>query len=95
MAYKNNSVYRSTPLTRRQLDIYQPPVKKNINDAKKITVSAKYHGRPDLLAYDLYGDGQLWWIFVIYNMDKLVDPLKDLKAGMELIVPKNFKAAGI
>jgi hypothetical protein len=55
-----------------------------------LIVEAKYDQRPDVLANDLYGNSRLWWVFAEFNQDKLVDPILDLKAGMELQVPEKF-----
>ena len=55
-----------------------------------LIVEAKYDQRPDVLANDLYGNSRLWWVFAEFNQDQLVDPILDLKAGMELQVPEKF-----
>lgn len=46
-----------------------------------------YNYRPDLLAYDLYQDAKLWWVFAIRNPDVLVDPLYSFKAPNIIYVP--------
>lgn len=47
-----------------------------------------YQYRPDLLAYDLYGDPALWWVFSARNPNKLgPDPYFNLVAGIEIYVP--------
>lgn len=52
-----------------------------------ISVSTKFHQRPDLLSNDLYGTPELWWIFIVRNPDQMVDPIYDLVAGLDLFVP--------
>jgi hypothetical protein len=48
-----------------------------------------YEFRPDLLAYDLYNDSRLWWVFAERNPNKLgYDPYFDLVAGIEIYIPK-------
>lgn len=47
-----------------------------------------YEHRPDLLAYDLYGNPELWWIFSMRNPDIIKDPVFDFKAGTIIYVPK-------
>jgi hypothetical protein len=44
--------------------------------------------RPDLLAYDIYGDSQLWWVFVVRNKDVLRDPVYDFVPGQRIFLPK-------
>lgn len=47
-----------------------------------------YQYRPDLLAYDLYGDPKLWWVFAARNPNKLgPDPYFNLVAGIGIYIP--------
>ncbi len=47
-----------------------------------------YQYRPDLLAYDLYGDASLWWVFAARNPNKLgPDPVFNFIAGIEFYIP--------
>jgi hypothetical protein len=41
-----------------------------------------------LLAFDLYEDPKLWWVFVQRNMDTIKDPIYDFKAGTAIYIPK-------
>ena len=52
------------------------------------TVQVQYTHRPDLLAFDLYGDKNLWWVFSQRNIEILKDPIFDLIAGIEIYIPK-------
>jgi hypothetical protein len=47
-----------------------------------------YKHRPDLLAYDLYGNTKLWWVFVQRNMSVLKDPIYDFEPGVSIYIPK-------
>ena len=47
-----------------------------------------YEYRPDMLAYDLYGDSKLWWVFAQRNPNVIKDPLFDFRAGVRIYVPK-------
>ena len=51
-------------------------------------VTATYENRPDLLAYDLYQDAGLWWVFAVRNKRTIKDPVYDLKAGVKIYLPK-------
>ena len=51
-------------------------------------VPAVYQYRPDLLAYDLYSDARLWWVFAVRNPNKLgADPYFNLVAGIQIYIP--------
>lgn len=47
-----------------------------------------YEARPDLLAYDLYGDPRLWWVFAVRNKDIIRDPIFDMVSGVIIKLPK-------
>ena len=51
-------------------------------------ITAAYHHRPDLLAYDLYGKKELWWVFAQRNLDVIKDPIYDFTAGTQIYLPK-------
>lgn len=51
-------------------------------------ITSAYHHRPDLLAYDLYGKKELWWVFTQRNMDIIKDPIYDFTAGTVIKLPK-------
>jgi hypothetical protein len=51
-------------------------------------VTSNYEYRPDLLAYDLYGDVNLWWVFAVRNKSVIKDPVYDLEAGIQIYLPK-------
>jgi hypothetical protein len=51
-----------------------------------ITLSSVYHQRPDLLAFDLYGDTRLWWIFAMRNPDVLEDAIFDFTSGTQIYI---------
>jgi hypothetical protein len=52
------------------------------------TIENQYTNRPDLLAYDLYGDAKLWWVFVQRNMETIKDPIFDFTPGTRIYIPK-------
>lgn len=70
------------------LDLLQiRPVPKQSDDIV-YTIEVQYTHRPDLLAYDLYGDKDLWWVFAQRNMDIIKDPIYDFEEGVEIYLPK-------
>jgi len=52
------------------------------------TVTQQYGNRPDLLAYDLYNDVNLWWVFAVRNKDIIKDPVFDMIPGQRIYLPK-------
>ena len=90
--YRTDSLYRDTKITNNQyldeLTIDSIDIKNTTT--KTITLSERYNEKPDLLAYDLYGNAKLWWVFALFNQDKLDDPILDFKAGLKIKVPQRF-----
>ena len=52
------------------------------------TIEEQYTHRPDLLAFDLYENKDLWWVFAQRNMDVLIDPVYDLIPGTQIYIPQ-------
>ena len=52
-------------------------------------ITVVYNQRPDMLAYDLYGDARLWWVFASRNPNRLADPLFDFVTGVGIYLPKS------
>lgn len=52
------------------------------------TITPTYNLRPDLLAYDLYSDSRLWWVFASRNPNRLKDPMFDFVTGLGIYLPK-------
>jgi len=52
------------------------------------TIPPQYEYRPDLLAYDLYGNPNLWWVFAVRNPNTLLDPLWDFAANTVIYLPQ-------
>ena len=75
----NNGAYLET-LTLRDIP--------NQLDDILFTVTQQYTHRPDLLAYDLYNDVNLWWVFAVRNKNVIRDPVYDLVAGQKIYLPK-------
>ena len=51
-------------------------------------IDTVYSRRPDLLASDLYGDSNLWWVFIVRNPNVLKDPIFDFTAGKRIYIPQ-------
>ena len=57
-------------------------------DDVSYTLSSKYLHRPDLLASDLYGDVNLWWVFAVRNKEVIKDSIYDFVTGQTIFLPK-------
>ena len=53
------------------------------------SLPAQYNGRPDLLAYDMYGSNNLEWLVLQYN--KIVDINEEFATGARLVLPTKFR----
>lgn len=53
---------------------------------KFVDVDDKYVGRLDLLAFDVYGDVNLWWVIALANKIDVVPT--GVKFGMRLRIPE-------
>lgn len=86
--YTNTSPWYLTTLTQDYLNILSiRPVSAEPDDYL-YTIEPQYTNRPDLLAYDLYGEANLWWVFIQRNLDVLQDPIFDFTPGTKIYVPK-------
>ena len=56
-------------------------------DDQLYTIEPQYNHRPDLLAYDLYGDKNLWWIFAQRNLDVIEDHIYDMSTEIQIYLP--------
>jgi len=88
--------YGSTPIAAGgYLDIMRiRPVPEASNDIL-YEITPSYTHRPDLLAFDLYGDKNLWWIFAQRNLNVLKDPIYDFVAGTKIYLPQGQKISQI
>lgn len=95
-SYLGNSPWFNTPTQEGQyLDVLRiRPIPAESDDVL-ITIQPQYTHRPDLLAFDLYGDKDLWWVFAQRNMEILKDPIFDLIPGIQIYVPKGDALARV
>ncbi len=87
--YNNTSPWYNTLTKQDYLDVLSiRPVSAEPDDFL-YTIESQYTYRPDLLAFDLYGEASLWWVFIQRNLDVLQDPIFDFTPGKKIYVPKN------
>lgn len=93
--YKKTSVYKNTPLYKDYLGTFVPPISIDTRKMKRRKIEPKYNRRPDLMAYDLYGSAEYWWIIPLLNRSVIKDPLFDFTEGKEVFVPDNLAMVGL
>lgn len=87
--YKASSPYYTTSLVNKEYlgMMVNREIPRLSNDIYFV-INQTYHLRPDLLAYDLYNDGNLWWVFAQRNPNTIKDPLFDFVAGKGIYLPQ-------
>lgn len=88
MDYKRDSfMYRAEKINDIFLGLNNlPTIQKSLKDEVYV-IGHGYDERPDLLAHAIYGKTSVWWVFALRNPDVIRDPIRDFKAGTEIIVP--------
>ena len=87
--YNLYSPYAQTPLgaDNSYLDLMvSRPVPAAASDTFFI-IDNRYNFRPDLLAFELYGSEQLWWVFAERNPNTIKDPVGDFATGVVIYLP--------
>ena len=86
--YDATSPYYTTGYSQFFLDVMvNRPVPKAPDDIL-FTINTTFQYRPDLLAFDLYGNAELWWVFAVRNPNVLKDPVFDLRSGVQIYLPR-------
>jgi hypothetical protein len=87
-SYDQASPYYVTGYTQFFLEtMTNRPIPKQPDD-QYWTIAGPYEYRPDLLAFDLYNNASLWWVFYQRNPNTLAAPPLDFKSGTKIYVPK-------
>jgi hypothetical protein len=88
VAYSSTSPYSQTRSFGNFLDVMiNRPITTNVDDVL-YSIDKVYEYRPDMLAYDLYGESSLWWVFAQRNPNVLKDPVFDFRSGVQIYIPK-------
>ena len=95
VTYNRTSPYANTDLYGFFLDVANVPSLPFDPKDVAYQIDAIYKQRPDLLAFDLYGDSALWWVFAVRNPNVIQDPIFDFQPGVTIYVPQknNLKTA--
>jgi len=89
VTYKPTSPYFDTPIRNENYLglMVNRSIPKMVDDLE-YTITETYNLRPDLLAYDLYEDPTLWWVFAQRNPNTITNPLNDFVTGTTIYLPK-------
>lgn len=89
VSYSHASAYSKTNLfDGKFLDILDyRPIPRKADDILQ-TISHTYDLRPDLMAFDLYGNAALWWVFAARNPNTLLDPIWSFRTGVQIYLPQ-------
>ena len=86
--YGQSSPYKNTGLHNNALDVMKHRSITKQPDDVVFEINSIYALRPDKLAYDLYGDAGLWWVFAARNPNVIEDPIFDFQLGKFIYLPK-------
>ena len=87
VTYSRSSPYFGTASFGQFLDVLTARPITAQDDDVVYNIDAIYQFRPDLLAFDLYGDSALWWVFAARNPNVIEDHLLDFRAGVAIQIP--------
>jgi hypothetical protein len=85
--YSTTSPYYGTGTWGQFLDVWPGKTITAADDDAIYQIDAPYNLRPDLLAYDMYQNTGLWWVFAVRNPDVLKDPMMSFTTGTIIYVP--------
>jgi len=93
--YKKTSPWYITKQNTLYLELLTIRTIPTSDDDFKYVIENQYRHRPDLLAFDLYQDAKLWWVFAQRNRSILKDPIYDFSPGTTIFCPAkaNINAA--
>ena len=86
--YDSTSPYYTTGYSQFFLDTMINRPIPFLNDDQFWPINLTYQYRPDLLAFDLYGNSRLWWTFYQRNPNTLTRPPLDFAAGVQIYLPQ-------
>jgi hypothetical protein len=86
--YNATSPYYTTGYSQFFLDVMINRPIPSQSDDLPFTINQTYQYRPDLLAFDLYDNGGLWWVFYQRNPNTLTKPPLDFVIDTFIYVPK-------
>ena len=86
--YQSTSPYFLTGYSQFFLDVMTNRPIPQQSDDRLFQINMTYQYRPDLLAFDLYDNSNLWWVFYQRNPNTLQKPPLDFTANTLIYLPK-------
>jgi hypothetical protein len=86
--YTSISPYFTTNYSQFYLDVMANRAIPRESDDVYFEITQTYRYRPDLLAFDLYQQPGLWWVFYQRNPNTLMTPPWDFDVGVSIYLPK-------
>jgi hypothetical protein len=86
--YDQASPYYTTQYSQYFLDTMVNRAIPKLPDDQYFTINLTYQYRPDLLAFDLYENSGLWWVFYQRNPNAISKPPIDFTSGTRIYLPK-------
>jgi len=86
--YDSTSAYYTTQYSQFFLDVMTNRAVPAQDDDILFKINQTYQYRPDLLAFDLYDNAGLWWVFYQRNPNTLTKPPLDFASGTTIYLPK-------
>ena len=86
--YSRSSPWANTRQNNLYLELMEVRSIPSDPDDFRYIIEVQYRHRPDLLAYDVYEDERLWWVFAKRNMNVIKDPIYDFEPGIAIFLPK-------
>lgn len=87
--YGRSSPYYTTPIVNNKFLDFMTSRSIPFNPQDVLmTITPVYEYRPDLLAFDLYNNANLWWVFAARNPNLLgPDPYFNMVSGLQIYIP--------
>ena len=86
--YDSTSAYYLTPYRQFYLDVMTNRSFPRESDDQILVITQTYQYRPYMLAFDLYDNAGLWWVFYQRNPNTLTKPPLDFKVNVQIYIPK-------
>ena len=86
--YDSTSAYYLTPYSQFYLDVMTNRSFPRESDDQILVITLTYQYGPDMLAFDLYDNAGLWWVFYQRNPNTLTKPPLDFKVNVQIYIPK-------
>lgn len=85
--YRRTDVLQESAQSELFFDTWVPPEILRRSEPTIHVVTEEEVGRPDLIAFRVYGDSDMFWAIAIQNENQIFNPLRDMVVGQRLTVP--------